>query len=418
MIRSGFSWLINPLTVMSSKQSSLGLSFPLQLPQLGEVLVTGDPRQIKCLIAQKEFNAGEGIKVLSHFLGKQSVICLDGNKHQQRHHLLSKYLYSDKITLYDDALRMTCRQHLALIKKQSRFNFYSFSRHALLDIALLQLLGPIEPALYSHLRSCIQATCELNIHPMVLFVKPLQFNCFGWSSWGRLMHYQRQIRTTLSKVIQSNNFGSDSLLFYLTQQGNDYYKNKEALIDEIMALIFFAHETTAATIATIAEFIVGNDEMIDRLLIDRQYLLACIKEGMRLRPVVPHITRISRIEQHIGNHPLHKGQWVFPSSYLAHLNEEAFPRHEEFLPERFLPDKDYPYSSFPFGIGDRICLGKKLANRHMEIIMTEIFTALRFQRDTVAPSTSKRRLVLMVPATLDSARVITNRLQTKLFAPA
>lgn len=63
------------------------------------------------------------------------------------------------------------------------------------------------------------------------------------------------------------------------------------------------------------------------------------------------------------------------------ISRRDFPRGEEFLPERWLRTtgnylshkKVNPFTSLPFGFGPRSCIGMRLANLEMEVLVAKIF---------------------------------------------
>jgi cytochrome P450 len=119
------------------------------------------------------------------------------------------------------------------------------------------------------------------------------------------------------------------------------------------------------------------------------YLDACIKEGLRMHPVVGHI--FERIVPASGltlpsGDVLPPGTIVGVNPWVIHYKECIFgAKPYEFLPERWLQSKDESKDAYEarmkkfreadmvFGGGNRICLGKPLALVEVYKVVATVF---------------------------------------------
>lgn len=119
------------------------------------------------------------------------------------------------------------------------------------------------------------------------------------------------------------------------------------------------------------------------------YLDACIKEGLRMHPVVGHI--FERIVPASGltlpsGDVLPPGTIVGVNPWVIHYKESIFgAKPYEFLPERWLQSKDeskdvyearmkkFREADMVFGGGNRICLGKPLALVEVYKVVATVF---------------------------------------------
>ncbi|NWI49447.1 CP24A protein, partial [Calyptomena viridis] len=100
------------------------------------------------------------------------------------------------------------------------------------------------------------------------------------------------------------------------------------------------------------------------------YLKACLKESMRLTPSVPFTTRTIDTEMVLGNYMLPKGTVLMINSHALGCTEEYFSGWTHFRPERWFHKKlIHPFSHVPFGMGKRMCIGRRLAELQLHLAL-------------------------------------------------
>jgi len=106
------------------------------------------------------------------------------------------------------------------------------------------------------------------------------------------------------------------------------------------------------------------------------YTRATIYEVMRRSTVVPmgttHATdRTVELEGHL----IPKNTHVIPLLHGVHMDPEVWDQPEEFRPERFLTEEGKlhkPKHFMPFGAGQRMCLGDKLAEMELQLFFSSL----------------------------------------------
>lgn len=92
-----------------------------------------------------------------------------------------------------------------------------------------------------------------------------------------------------------------------------------------------------------------------------KYLDCCLKESLRRHPPIVTLVRKIKDELVLDGHNIPVGASVSVNVYGLHHNEEYFPDHEAFKPERF-QDEDgtrrIPFAYVPFSAGPRNCIGE------------------------------------------------------------
>lgn len=117
------------------------------------------------------------------------------------------------------------------------------------------------------------------------------------------------------------------------------------------------------------------------------FLKAVIRETLRLYPVVPGNARV------MVDNDVIVGGHLFPKKTLFHLchfavsyDERVFPSAHSFLPQRWLRGSDektrmHPFGSVPFGFGTRACLGRRVAELEMYLLLSRLIQRFEFRPD-------------------------------------
>lgn len=129
------------------------------------------------------------------------------------------------------------------------------------------------------------------------------------------------------------------------------------------------------------------------------YLKACLKESMRVSPSVPFTSRTLDKDTVLGDYTLPKGTILMLNSQAIGVNEEYFDNGRQFRPERWLEEKSSinPFAHVPFGVGKRMCIGRRLAElqiqlglcwilRDYKIVATDLEPVDSWHSGTLVPS--------------------------------
>jgi cytochrome P450 len=181
----------------------------------------------------------------------------------------------------------------------------------------------------------------------------------------------------------------------------------------ILGIFFFAgFDTTANTMAMLLHHLALNQDVQDRARADVfstlgtnsngakpqtldslfhcKYLLACIKETLRMFPTVPMISREVTERHADGVCPRFQEGKTFGvniNMFGLHYNAKGWSRPDEFLPERWLDPtidmkKDPEQRVYcPFAMGKRQCLGRQFA--YVEMLTVVAMVLQKFRLHTV-----------------------------------
>jgi unspecific monooxygenase len=431
-LKNGWRWYSQPYQFLDEALRREALTFRLSLPLLGPALLTGEPRLIQEIVANKDLQGGKGISALRTILGNRSLIMLDGSEHLERRRLIASFLRGDRLAAYDSLTRTISLEEIGKLACEQPFSVYHLSRKIALKVIIRVIFGRLPEAEAASVEAMIEAFLTSFDNALILFLKPLHLNLGRFSPWGRaLQRRDRLVRYIVSRINQADppapyggredppapywgredlpvSYGGrepESLLDHMLRCSAGKLTVDE-IAAEILALLLFGHDTGAATMAWAMAHIYQDQASLARLqqelaLTDdpeaMHFLEACLNESMRLCPVVVHLTRVAARETKVGGYQLKAGDVVIPCTYLAQHHPAIFEAPEQFRPERFLGGQSYPYAFFPFGLGSRTCVGKPLVLRQMLLIAS---TLIKHERLTLAPGYEPqpaRHMVLIVP---------------------
>lgn len=181
------------------------------------------------------------------------------------------------------------------------------------------------------------------------------------------------------------------------EDSDNYPKDREAAIDQLVGLVFAGHETTALALTFTLHSLAGNPRIyrdveaeIDAVVgddpVEWDHLeeLECldrvIDESLRLYPPIHSLPRTTTRDVAFGEHTVPAGSEVLVSVYSMHRDERFWSAPETFDPGRWR-DRDRSADAYlPFGAGPRRCLGATFARVEARIVLVELLRRFRFER--------------------------------------
>lgn len=384
-------WLLWPYHYFEEQAQKQGLTWRAPLPGLGQVLISGDPAILSEIRYHPLLEGGKAHRALRACLGPDHLIVMWGPQHQQRRQLIQKALKLPP-TVPEVEMAQITRAHLKAAMDQAQgapFSLAQVSLRASRQIFLRALLGTISQETEEQLTAlCDQFTRSFS-NPLPLFLRFLQrdWNFGPWKGWSRLLKSRSQLKEALChEAHQHPNPGT--IADYLR-----HHLPSTSFADELLALLFFGHETTAASLNWCLQHALVRPHLLQRIKTEPSYAQAFIAEVLRVSPSVGQLTRIARADLCLGQHRVPQGSVVMPAIPLAHT--QIAPR-EDFCPERFLGSAPHSSQYCPFGLGNRLCPGKDFALTQMQVMLTTILSGSQLQLQEKTPLCEKRDLFLMV----------------------
>jgi cytochrome P450 len=174
--------------------------------------------------------------------------------------------------------------------------------------------------------------------------------------------------------------------------------NEEQLIDNLLTFYLAGHDTTAKALTWTLYLLAQSPEWtavlkdeiarvtggapvaaehVDKLLLTQQV----VKEGMRLFPPVPVMSRQAVAETSLGPHKIPPGTSIVIPIYALHRHRARWANPDMFDPTRFAPEHETKISRYqymPFGAGPRICIGMAFAMIEATAMLATMLQSVRF----------------------------------------
>lgn len=131
-----------------------------------------------------------------------------------------------------------------------------------------------------------------------------------------------------------------------------------------------------------------NSKLSNDSLNNIPYLRACLKEAMRINPIVVGTMRALGQNLVLNGFQVPKGTDVAMSMIVLQKSNDYFPDFETFNPERWLKNDQNELSAknttnsfvyLPFGFGPRSCIGRRFAEMEIFVALTRILREFKIE---------------------------------------
>uniref|UniRef100_A0A8C5QX98 Tc1-like transposase DDE domain-containing protein n=1 Tax=Leptobrachium leishanense TaxID=445787 RepID=A0A8C5QX98_9ANUR len=189
----------------------------------------------------------------------------------------------------------------------------------------------------------------------------------------------------------------------------------EDLRAEVDTFMFEGHDTTMSGISWILYCLAKHPEHQKRCREEIQELLGkrdsmewedlnkipyttmCIKEGLRLYPPVPIVSReLSKPITFYDGRSLPAGTITTLNMYCIHRNSSVWKEPEVFDPLRFSPENSnrHSHAHVPFAAGPRNCIGQNFAINEMKVAVALTVNRFELSPDLANPPLPLSQLIL------------------------
>jgi cytochrome P450 len=370
------------------------------------------------------FETGGGNGILRFLLGDNSLILIDGDRHQRQRQLLTPPFHGERMRAYGQTIREITQQVTNEWNIGKPFNIRASMQEITLRVILRVVFGVDEGPLFQELRQLLTSLLDFMGSPLIstaFFFSFMQKDLGAWSPWGRIKRLLQQIDQLIYALIRERRSESgqnrqDILSLLISARYEDGQSmSDEELRDELMTMLVAGHETTASALTWAFYWLDSLPEVSEKLSEELEtlganpepsivaklpYLTAVCQETLRIYPIVVNaFFRVVKSPIEIMGYQLPVGTAVVPSIYLAHHRPEVYPQPQHFKPERFLERQFSSYEFLPFGGGNRRCIGLAFAQYEMKIVLATILSHFQVSLVNKRPVRPVRRgLTIAAPA--------------------
>ena len=211
---------------------------------------------------------------------------------------------------------------------------------------------------------------------------------------------------------------------FLLSSGN---LTKEDLLGSVIEILFGGIDTTSDTMQWVIYMMARNP---DKQAILRQevlsvlgeqnhaspdtiaqmpYLRAWVRETLRLYPPLMILTRITSKDLILSGYQIPAGTELHLLAYQMSRDETVFEEPNVFRPERWLRGKKVSlqnrkfleakevFSSLPFGFGTRMCIGRRIAELELHLLLARIVQQFEIRYPADADDVEPFFRGLMIP---------------------
>ena len=398
------AWTLRPGPFMLRAQRGYGDVFTVRIATEPPWVMLAHPDAVREVFTADPalLHAGQANVILRPFLGRASVLLLDGPQHLRQRKLMLPPFHGSRMAGYTAMVRAIAREHVATWPRHAPLALAPRMQAITLDIVLRVIFGVQQGTKRDALRERLRRMVERLMGGTSMFAL-----LTAGPEWTERLRLFRPILAPVDALLHEQILerraapGDDVLSLLLDARHEDGEPMTEReLRDELVTLLVAGHETTATALSWTAERLVRLPGGWAALRSGgEEYAEAAGKEALRLRPVLPVVLRHLQVPMRLAGLDLAAGTVVAPSIFLVHRREEIYPDAARFRPERFLGrPQGGTYTWIPFGGGVRRCLGAAFALMELRVVLAEVGRAVDAAAVDARPEGTRRRAITMVPA--------------------
>ena len=336
------------------------------------VFIRGE-RAIADLLGQGDALEGWWPDSVQQLLGSKSLANRNGTGHKARRRVVGQLFSSAALARYTPSIQqlveelcqelVTAEKPLPLAARMRRFAF------AVIATTVLGLDGASRDALFA----------DFEIWTRALFSIPL---AIPGTPFAKAMAARQRLLQRIKAELQrdSKAGGLDLLSGGLDEAGIPL--DDDDLAEQLLLLLFAGYETTASSLSCLFRALLLNPEIETWLReglaesVTSPRLDATVLEVMRLTPPVGGFFRRSLAPIALAGVAIPQGSVVQVVLSPASDNDDA--NLAAFRPQRHL-DGSFGQTLLPFGGGERVCLGKALAELEIRLMAVGVLQAVELQ---------------------------------------
>ena len=382
------------------------------------VFIRGD-KAIADLLAQGDAVEGWWPESVRQLLGSQSLANRNGSDHKARRRVVGQLFSSAALKRYTpgmiglvDELSQELLEETKPIRLADRMRRFAFR---VIATTVLGLEGSDRDALFH----------DFEIWTQALFSVPI---AIPGTPFANALAARRRLLDRLRDVLEQadqNRGGLDLLAGGLDEAGQPL--TADDIVEQLLLLLFAGYETTASSLSCLMRACLIEPhvepwlrEELDGLEWPPQGGATTAFDGNRAPRLQAVVTEVMRMTPPVGGffrrtcRPIELANILIPKGHvvqvaLASSNRAGSSELNEFRPQRHLDGSNKP-TLLPFGGGERVCLGKALAELEIRLMVVGLLKRVQL---SLAGDQDLDLQLIPSPSPKDGLKVV-----AKHYAPA
>ncbi len=382
------------------------------------VFIRGD-EAIADLLAQGDAVEGWWPESVRQLLGSQSLANRNGSEHKARRRVVGQLFSSAALKRYTpgmiglvDDLSQELLHETTPIQLADRMRRFAFR---VIATTVLGLEGSDRDALFQ----------DFEIWTQALFSVPI---AIPGTPFANALAARRRLLDRLRDVLEQadqNRGGLDLLAGGLDEAGQPL--SADDIVEQLLLLLFAGYETTASSLSCLMRACLIEPhvepwlrEELDGLDWPPQGDATTAFDGLRAPRLQAVVTEVMRMTPPVGGffrrtcRPIELANILIPEGHvvqvaLASSNRAGSSDLNNFRPQRHLDGSNKP-TLLPFGGGERVCLGKALAELEIRLMVVGLLKRVQL---SLAGDQDLDLQLIPSPSPKDGLKVV-----AKHYAPA
>jgi cytochrome P450 len=322
----------------------------------------------------------------------QSIGGTEGEFWRKQRDLIQPAFFPDRVKTYSDRIRDSAATVASGWADGETVEISDEMKDLTLDVFVRTIFGLEDTEQYPAIREACEAISEKSAAKNQVFPQwfPTGANRRYWSA-------SEDLNDAIDEIITScrqSDTDEETLLATLMEAEADdgHQMSDEVLRNELIALLFAGHETTALSLTytwfllsknpekrskllTEVDEVLGDEPVSPRHAPQLQYTENVIKESLRVLCPAHSIFRKPQEPVTVNGYEISEDAAIFLPIWLLHHDEEYYDDPLEFRPERWEDglEQDLPkYAYIPFGAGPHRCVGEMFAKMELRMIVPTI----------------------------------------------
>lgn len=274
-------------------------------------------------------------------------------------------------------------------------------------------LGALEEGMESHTQRMIQANYDIfDISTKLMFNPPWQFTTYSTLS---KRHFEAEdyfyrngqdlVNSTLShiKTLTEDGELKEGQYQFVSHLLSNTDLNFKDLSITVLTLFADGLNATVPTFLFALYCLAKNQKMQENAFKELQqnttdnitvgclknlsYLKACFKESYRFYPLNLDTKRVLDKDIVLGGYQIPAGTVIEFCSFVQQMSPDYFDNPNDYQPERWIRGSSHyknhhPFILIPFSHGPRMCIGRRIAEQDMYVMMAKVLKKYRVSTPT------------------------------------